>query len=511
MKQISNQNRFYEYSESNELGSGAFAQVFKGVNKQTNTDVAIKVISRLKLKKYGEEIINAIGDEVNILQKLSFLSQKDPCPFIVKIFDCFQTTNNIYIILEYCNGGNLLDIIKKCPQGIPEQQAIKIFYQIVSGINYIAKHDIVHRDLKPENIFIHDGIYKIGDFGFASQKNMFYTTLGTYPYMAPEFFKDPSYDKLVDIWAVGIMYHEMLFNELYFMGNSQYEVSQKICNVPYKIVRTNMISPNSQDVLIKCIEKDRSVRITADQLINHPLFDPIKNDPQIQSLINQGGSSMSEQKQASPGVTQIFQTLINTRNGLLFLIRLSEKLEYQYLDQCRFDIYYLIRKCLNGITGLHLSLQNRQAPNFLKFKDPQDWVQFINSSVYTDIFTILDQDKLFITNKFFQYGTFLDLFIKQNFPQQYQQMQTIINLDLNQIIQPQLYSSQIKNLFDYFTNQYHQLKNQEDLFLASMLAIAFKIDNCITNQTINFEKFEIESSQYTLQDLMNIINQAISS
>lgn len=43
--------------------------------------------------------------------------------------------------------------------------------------------------------------------------------------MAPEFFKDPSYDKLVDIWAIGIMYHEMLFNELYFMGNSQYEVS----------------------------------------------------------------------------------------------------------------------------------------------------------------------------------------------------------------------------------------------------------------------------------------------
>lgn len=75
------------------------------------------------------------------------------------------------------------------------------------------------------------------------------------------------------------MYHEMLFNELYFMGNSQYEVSQKICNVPYKVVRTNVITPNSQDILYKCIEKDRTLRATADQLLNHPLFDPIKNDP----------------------------------------------------------------------------------------------------------------------------------------------------------------------------------------------------------------------------------------
>lgn len=103
MKKINNLDRYYEYSESDQLGSGAFASVFKGKNCQNKSDVAVKVISRIRLKKYGEEIINAIGDEVNILQKLSIMQNQDPCPFIVKIFDCFQTTNNIYIILEYCN------------------------------------------------------------------------------------------------------------------------------------------------------------------------------------------------------------------------------------------------------------------------------------------------------------------------------------------------------------------------------------------------------------------------
>lgn len=174
-----------------------------------------------------------------------------------------------------------MDVIKVNKQGIPEQQAIVIFYQIVNAVAYMSRHDIVHRDIKPENIFIHNGIYKLGDFGFASQKDMLHTTLGTYPYMAPEFFKESSYDKSVDIWAIGVMYHEMLFSELYFFGCNQYEVSQNICNKPYKIINEQKISPNSRDILMKCIEKDRKKRITADVLIQHPLFDPIKADPSL--------------------------------------------------------------------------------------------------------------------------------------------------------------------------------------------------------------------------------------
>ena len=70
-------------------------------------------------------------------------------------------------MLEFCNSGNLLDVIKE-KKKIPEKEAIGIIYQVVCAIQYLSKRGIAHRDIKPENIFIHDGIYKLGDFGFAS-------------------------------------------------------------------------------------------------------------------------------------------------------------------------------------------------------------------------------------------------------------------------------------------------------------------------------------------------------
>jgi len=74
---------------------------------------------------------------------------------------------------------------------------------------------------------------------------MFQTTLGTYPYMAPEFFTKKSYGLAVDVWAIGIMYHEMLFGELYFLGTSHQDVAEKIKNKPYVIMNANKISKNS--------------------------------------------------------------------------------------------------------------------------------------------------------------------------------------------------------------------------------------------------------------------------
>lgn len=65
--------------------------------------------------------------------------------------------------------------------------------------------------------------------------------MGTYPYMAPEFFKENSYDKSIDVWAVGVMFHELLFDELYFIGKSQYEVSKNIIEKPYVIQKAHLI------------------------------------------------------------------------------------------------------------------------------------------------------------------------------------------------------------------------------------------------------------------------------
>lgn len=77
-----------------------------------------------------------------------------------------ETTNNIYIVLEFCNQGTLLDLTKKTKK-LPEDQATFIIFQLAQALAFLSENQIAHRDIKPENVFIKDGIYQLGDFGFA--------------------------------------------------------------------------------------------------------------------------------------------------------------------------------------------------------------------------------------------------------------------------------------------------------------------------------------------------------
>jgi serine/threonine protein kinase len=100
--------------------------------------------------------------------------------------------------------------------------------------------------------------------------------------MAPEFFNSKQYDgPAVDVWALGCMFHEMLFNEIYFIGTTQYEVSMKVMNKPYVIKGEFNCSAEVRDLLPRMIEKDKSKRITAKEIIQHPLFNKAKASPEF--------------------------------------------------------------------------------------------------------------------------------------------------------------------------------------------------------------------------------------
>lgn len=158
-KQIKGPQGFtYIYCLNDVLGRGAFAEVYKGICQETQQVVAIKVISKAGIKKFGPDIITAIGNEVNILQKIS---KEINTPYIVKIYECFTTENFIYIILEFCNQGNLSEVLEKA-KGLPENEALMIIFQVVLALEILAVQGIAHRDIKPDNIFINDGVYKLG-------------------------------------------------------------------------------------------------------------------------------------------------------------------------------------------------------------------------------------------------------------------------------------------------------------------------------------------------------------
>jgi len=248
-----------------QLGKGSFATVFEGRNTTTGERVAIKQISNEKVRQIGAKLEQAIEREIHVLQEVSRYEN----PYLLKIFDYFESFNNRYVVLEFCDSGDLQQEINRETR-LTEQKALEVAYQVALGLSALLDLGICHRDMKPENIFIKGNEYKIGDFGFANQSSKFQTSLGTTLYMAPEFYKGSGImDQEVDIWAYGCIVHQMIFGVHPFDGRDQRDVIQKVINQDYVIPATPRISDYTCDMLNRCLMKDPSKRISSKELLNH--------------------------------------------------------------------------------------------------------------------------------------------------------------------------------------------------------------------------------------------------
>ena len=125
-----------------------------------------------------------------------------------------RTSNNYYLVYEFCNGGTLAEYIK-AKKRLSEEEAIKIFLQIRSAFETLSAENILHRDMKPTNILFHNGVIKVADFGFCKEllkeTDMAQTMVGSPIYMAPEVLKGLIYDSRADIWSMGVILYEMLY------------------------------------------------------------------------------------------------------------------------------------------------------------------------------------------------------------------------------------------------------------------------------------------------------------
>ena len=187
----------YLFHENCRLGSGSFGEVFKGFDQKRLQQVAIKRVHNSTLDRHGEEFIKCLGSEANILQEMGVNTHA------ITIIDCFRTVTYVYIILEFCDGGDLAQRLKKAKDGrFEESEAVKYMAEIINGVYEMHRLDRAHRDLKLENILLNEGHCKIGDFGFATKQIQADQFVGTPEYMAPEIFgcgDGNTYDKQVDI------------------------------------------------------------------------------------------------------------------------------------------------------------------------------------------------------------------------------------------------------------------------------------------------------------------------
>lgn len=134
-------------------------------------------------------------------------------PHVLKLYNSFEDAKNLYIVLEYCEQGNLFTYIKNKPS-ISEKESFVYFFQTALALEYLHRQKVIHRDIKPENILLDgDKNIRLSDFGWSAmrskEKEMRSTYCGTIDYMAPEMVKNSKYDHKVDIWSLGVLLYEM--------------------------------------------------------------------------------------------------------------------------------------------------------------------------------------------------------------------------------------------------------------------------------------------------------------
>ncbi|XP_072456867.1 serine/threonine-protein kinase ULK1 isoform X5 [Notamacropus eugenii] len=291
----------FEFSRKDLIGHGAFAVVFKGRHKEKHDlEVAVKCINKKNLAKSQ----TLLGKEIKILKELKHEN-------IVALYDFQEVASSVYLVMEYCNGGDLADYLHS--MRTLSEDTIRLFLQQIAGaMKMLHSKGIIHRDLKPQNILLsysggrksnpNNIRVKIADFGFARylQNNMMAATLcGSPMYMAPEVIMSQHYDAKADLWSIGTIIYQCLTGKAPFQASSPQDLRlfyEKNKTLLPSIPRETS-SPLRQ-LLLGLLQRNHKDRMDFDEFFHHPFLDAgssIKKSPPVPmpSYPSSGSSSSS--------------------------------------------------------------------------------------------------------------------------------------------------------------------------------------------------------------------------
>ncbi|CAI0553732.1 unnamed protein product [Linum tenue] len=262
-----------KYELGDEVGRGHFgytcaAKFKKGELK--GQQVAVKVIPKVKMTT--AIAIEDVRREVKILRALTGHNN------LVQFYDAYEDSDNVYIVMELCEGGELLDRILSRGGKYSEEDAKTVMIQILNVVAFCHLQGVVHRDLKPENFLFtskdEDSQLKAIDFGlsdFVKPDERLNDIVGSAYYVAPEVLHR-SYGTEADVWSIGVIAYILLCGSRPFWARTESGIFRAVLKADpsFDEAPWPSMSPEARDFVKRLLNKDPRKRITAAQALSHP-------------------------------------------------------------------------------------------------------------------------------------------------------------------------------------------------------------------------------------------------
>ncbi|KAI9365268.1 kinase-like domain-containing protein [Pilaira anomala] len=283
-----NSNPLLIYSDMVKIGQGASGGVYIAYREGNPRPVAIKQMNVEKQPK-KELIINEI-----------MVMKQSQHPNIVNYIESYLWNGDLWVVMEYMEGGSLTDVVT-CNM-IMEGQIAAICKQVLEGLKHLHANGVIHRDIKSDNVLLSmQGDIKLTDFGFCAQLHeplsKRTTLVGTPYWMAPEVVTRKEYDQKVDIWSLGILAIEMIEGEPPYLNENPLRALYLIANngTP-DLQNPESLSDIFKDFLLLCLQVEPAFRPTAAELLRHPFLR--KSDPYytLTPLIKAAKDTIQEQE-----------------------------------------------------------------------------------------------------------------------------------------------------------------------------------------------------------------------
>ncbi|KAJ3008739.1 hypothetical protein HKX48_008373 [Thoreauomyces humboldtii] len=266
-----------KYEIGKTLGSGNFATVKQAVHRETGQKVAIKVITKSRIRAKPKFVEN-LRQEIAILMALNH-------PSIISILGVFDEEDYVYIVLELVKGGELFDAIIEAGK-FSEETTRDMMRQLLEALVYIHSRGITHRDLKPENILLTEKYagtrhftIKISDFGLAKlagEASFMGTLCGTPNYVAPEVLdrtRHRAYTKAVDLWSCGVVMYICLCGFPPFSEElAPPSMNDQIRQGKYAFLTPwwDSVSDEAKDMVTRLLNVNPDLRLSAEEALAHP-------------------------------------------------------------------------------------------------------------------------------------------------------------------------------------------------------------------------------------------------